>query len=110
MGRWISGRELVMSDSDKRNSLERYEAAMHAMQTGVAFDQAAGSQDGSPKHLRVGINLAMSDHASLVRLLLAKGIITEEEYFQAVAEGMEQEAEEYRKALSERWGKDVKLY
>lgn len=33
-----------------------YEQALHGMQSGVTFEHSQGSPDGSPKHLRVGIN------------------------------------------------------
>lgn len=94
----------------KEFNLQRYHDAAHEMQTGVAMDQQLGSQDGSPKHLRVGINSAMVDHGALVKLLIAKGVLTEEEYYQAIREGMEAEAVRYKKILSKRLGKDVELY
>jgi hypothetical protein len=73
----------------------RHHAAAHAMQTGVAYEQSKGSDDGTAKHLRTGINAAMSDQAGLVRLLIAKGIITQAEYTQAIADEMEHEVERY---------------
>jgi len=66
---------------------KNYQAACHAMQTGVKFmqnfehptevipDNAIEPSD-APKHLRVGINTIMCDHAALVKLLVKKGIIT----------------------------------
>jgi hypothetical protein len=69
------------------------------MQTGVKIDHERGSQDGSPKHLRVGVNAAMCDHGALVALLVAKGVISRVEYETAAADGMEREAERYRLRL-----------
>lgn len=76
----------------------------HAMQTGVGFDQSTGSDDGSPKHLRVGVNVALSDHGALVKLLIDKGLITEVEYMQAIVEGMRLEVQRYEKRMSEKNG------
>lgn len=84
-----------MSEED----VARYRQAAHAMQSGVKLDQELGSPDGSPKHLRVGVNSAMVDHAALVQLLIAKGILTEDEYHKAIADGMEAEVERYRERL-----------
>lgn len=88
---------------------ERHAAASHAMQSG-AQDQAGGSNDGSPKHLRVGVNVALCDHAALVGLLISKGLITEEEYGNAMASAMEGEVRRYEERLSEAYGVEVKLY
>lgn len=87
----------------------RYQRAMHAMQTGVAMDQGSGSPDGTPKHLRVGINAAMSDINAIGTLLIAKGIITLEEYELAIVEGVEKEAARYEQILGERLGCPVTL-
>lgn len=78
---------------------ERYQAAAHAMQTGVKIDHAKGSTDGSPKHLRVGINACAVDHAALVWLLIAKGVIDETEYVKEVADEMEREKQRYEERL-----------
>lgn len=82
------------------DDFERYLAAAHAMQTAVALDQTRGSDDGSPKHLRVGVNTALVDAGGLVKLLVDKGVITIEEYQKAIADAMEQEVKNYRKRLN----------
>lgn len=78
----------------------RYMAAMHAMQAGVSIDESRGSRDLSPKHLRVGVNSALVDCASLAKALIDKGVLSEEEYFRALAEGAEREKAEYEERLS----------
>lgn len=78
---------------------ERYLSAVHAMQTGVALDQSRGSNDGTPKHLRVGINSALCDHAALVRLLIERGLFTQDQYTKAIADEMEQEKQRYEERL-----------
>src|SRR5262249_16738309 len=69
----------------------RYRAAVHAMQTGVAIKMNYDPAETQPKHLRVGINSAMCDHAAVVPRLRDKGIITDAEYRTAIADEMERE-------------------
>lgn len=77
----------------------RYDAAAHAMQSGVAAEHLAGSKDGSPKHLRVGVNSAQVGIAALGRLLIDKGVITMDEYEAAMAAEMEAEQARYEQRL-----------
>ncbi|MEI9995129.1 MAG: hypothetical protein WDM91_11080 [Rhizomicrobium sp.] len=85
-----------MTDAEKAAEFaRRHQIAQHAMQAGVAYEIARDDHSVWPKHLRVGINTAMIDHASLVKLLVKKGVITELEYLQAIAEGMEDERARY---------------
>ena len=88
---------------------ERYARASHAMMSGVKAEQESGSNDGTPKHLRCGVNSALVNDAALVRLLIEKGIITEEEYVKAVADEMEREVERYQERLTRRFGYQVRL-
>lgn len=89
---------------------DRYMRAAHAMQTGVATEIGLGdSTPTDPKHLRVGINSAMSDQRALATLLIQKGIFTQEEYHSAVADAMELEKTEYEARLTDRLGKKVEL-
>lgn len=89
---------------------ERWEAAAHAMQSGVAMEMNHDSGPTSPKHLRVGVNTALVDHGSLVGLLVSKGVITHDEYVKAIADGMEEEKRRYEERLSKRFdGADITL-
>ncbi len=88
-----------LTDEERAALRSRYEVAAHAMQTGVLLKMHAGSGETTPKHLRVGVNAAMSDQGALARLLIAKGLISEREYFVAMAEGMEREAASYQDAV-----------
>ena len=88
---------------------ERYVAASHAMMSGVKAEHESGSTDGTPKHLRCGVNSALVNDAALVRLLVSKGIITEEEYVEAVADEMEREVARYEERLTRRFGYQVRL-
>ena len=88
---------------------ERYQAAAHAMQSGVAMEMNYDSKSTQPKHLRVGVNSALVDSSALAELLITKGIITEDEYLDAIAAGMEREAESYRARLQDRLGTSITL-
>lgn len=70
---------------------ERYEAAMHAVQTGIALLIARGRDLATPKHLRVGINSAMVTDNAIATLLIGKGVFTEPEYRDALAAAAERE-------------------
>ena len=82
--------------------MKRHRELSHAMQSGVEFSKDKRDQD--PKHLRVGINVALSDQGSLARLLIHKGVITEEELLQAIVDGMEREVEGYRDRIHSETG------
>ncbi len=81
--------------------VQQYTEAAHAMQTGVAYEMEINSKPTEPKHLRVGVNAAMCDHAGLVNLLIEKGIITKEEYLKAIATEMAAEKARYEQRLNE---------
>ena len=88
----------------------RYLVAAHAMQSGVKYDMDTGmTNDTTPKHLRVGINSSLVDNSALVTLLVQKGVITKEEYFEALVMGMEAEVERYEFELSRHLGVQVHL-
>lgn len=89
--------------------LDEYGRLAHAIQTGVAYDHEYGSADGSPKHLRTGLACVMSDFGSMGRLLIAKGLITEAEYFEAMLDGLRREVATYEARLSDRIGGATKI-
>ncbi|HZQ01398.1 MAG TPA: hypothetical protein VFB13_17770 [Reyranella sp.] len=95
-----------LTDEERRSLRARYEAAAHAMQSGAAIMLDGGSTQATPKHLRVGVNTAMADQGSLARLLIAKGLITEREYYVAIAEGMERERDLYISTVQALLGTD----
>lgn len=87
----------------------RYSAAAHAMQAGVAMEMHHNAAPTERKHLRVGINTALTDAAGLVKLLIAKGVFTEEEYLASITESMEAEKSRYEKYLTELIGVKISL-
>ena len=88
---------------------ERYLAAAHAMQSGVAMEIELGSAQATPKHLRVGVNSSLVNSSALGELLIAKGIITEGEYLEAMAAGMEREQKKYEDELTAQLHTNVTL-
>ncbi|MCW2317267.1 hypothetical protein M2322_002826 [Rhodoblastus acidophilus] len=91
--------------------LDRYDAAAHRVQTGIAFMMGTHDYKATePKHLRVGVDLTKADQGSLARLLVEKGVITEKEYVEAMVKGMEAEADNYAKVVrAAMGGVNVKL-
>lgn len=87
----------------------RYEAAMHAVQSGVAIDLEINPKTIEAKHLRVGVNSALIDSSAMARLLMKKGIITEREYLESVVEFAEKEQADYEAKLTAHFGKTIKL-
>lgn len=96
-----------MSDDPKTNL--PYEQAMHAVQTGVAYEMSTVPSATDPKHLRVGINSALINDAALVRLLIKKGLITQAEYIEEVRLEACREVDRYEDRLTETHGRRVVL-
>lgn len=96
-------------DVSAESAQERYKAAAHAMQTGVAYTMEFAPAATTPKHLRVGVNSAMVDSSALAQLLIQKGVITEEEYYSALADAMEREKALYERELANHYGQAVTL-
>jgi hypothetical protein len=102
---------------DEKTFAATYPRLAHAMQSGVAATIALNEQvaipgsrgDHTPKHLRVGVNMAMAEHSALSKLLCDKGVITEDEYRQALVDGLTREVAKYEKELSEKYGRPVTL-
>lgn len=71
----------------------------HAIQTAVAHDinmKGAKGAAADSKHLRVGTNVNMCDIASIAKLLIDKGVITEHEFQEAILAGLDREIERYK--------------
>lgn len=85
------------------DAIDRYFAAAHAMQTGVALKMNFEPEDTGPKQLRVGVNTAMVEHSALAYLLMSKGIISRVEYFEALAQAMESERDKYQDWVNRRY-------
>ena len=92
--------------STKEENIARYDAAARAMQSGVAAKMAFNPAETSPKHLRVGVNSAHGSDAALLDLLIEKGLITQEEFFEKLATWMEKEVDGYKKEVNAHYGTD----
>lgn len=85
-------------------------ALAHAMQSGVAHVIQAGlSNEAEPKHLRVGVNMAMVEHGALVELLINKGYCTLAEVKDFNITALEREVVSYEKQLQDHYGREIKL-
>jgi len=87
----------------------RYERAMHGVQSGVAAKMGYDPTETTGKHLRVGVNSALLQNSALVLLLLRAGVITEDDYWAALADAAEQERALYERWLSDHTGAAVHL-
>ena len=101
---------MIESDDRKQQLWSRISTAQHSMQTGVAAKMAVSEKETQPKHLRVGVNMAMVEHSALVELLIEKGVITELEYLEKLAAGIEKEAAAYQEFLSGQLGSNISLH
>lgn len=79
-------------------------ALSHAIQTGVAYELEKDPRSGTPKHLRTGVNIALVESGALVRLLVKKGLITEEEYYAELIAGLEDEKNTYERRVQALYG------
>ena len=86
-----------------------YDEHALAMQAGVKAKAAYTDVETTNVSLRVGVNAAMVEHAALAGLLIEKGIITEDEYANAIAEAMFREKSRYEAELFKKHGVEVKL-
>jgi hypothetical protein len=87
-----------------------YPEACHAVQSGIAFELAQVDPDsGTPKHLRTGLDLRACDHCTLVRLLIAKGLLTDEEYVETIRLETIREVIRLEDELSAKTGATVRL-
>jgi hypothetical protein len=99
----------MTEEQKKQAATDRWHKAAHAMQSGVVMEMHEKPGPTQPNHLRVGVNTALADRGSLVRLLISKGVFTELEYLDAIAAGMEIEVAGYEARLSETYGTKVTL-
>ncbi|HKV68355.1 MAG TPA: hypothetical protein VJN72_09715 [Gaiellales bacterium] len=104
--------KIHVTDPETEALWERYYGLCHAVQTGVlqamntmpeqGCDDERGSCGG--KHLRTGVNIAMTESGALAGLLVEKGLITEREYVTALVGGMEREVARYEQMLTKHYG------
>ena len=82
---------------------QEYLKIVHSIQCAIDFDhkvkmnEEGEDKSWEPKHLRVGIDTTKAEDAGLAVLLIKKGVITEEEYYQAMLDGVKKELEIYER-------------
>lgn len=88
-----------------------YERHLHGMQSGVKAMMEAQPRPLADelKHLRVGINSAMVNDLALVRILMAKGVLSALEYSEAMTVAMREEKEGYERQVGELYATKVTL-
>jgi len=89
---------------------KQYENLCHAMQTGVAYKINIDASETSPKHLRVGVNSALVETSALVKLLIDKGLISEQDFWELMVSMMQSEVNLYQDFLSAHLGSEVRLH
>jgi len=90
-------------------NMERYRAAMRAMQSGVAFKMNYEGSETTPKSLRAGVNSALIDSGAIAQFLIAKGVFTAEEFSAQLAENAEREVKMYEDWIRARFGPEVTI-
>ena len=107
---------------------QRYMAALHAVQTGIEYRRQYDRKFVEEKHLLVGIvsnevtdaaqnellirariTERQMEQAALARLLIAKGIFTEEQYIEVLAKEAEKEKATYERELRQHYGAKITL-
>ncbi len=103
-----------MDDDRPRNDLP-YREALHGVQAGVALElrqQNPTLGEGviaALKSLRVGVDSAMVNDAALMRLLVRKGLFTDEEYGEEIRLEANRELDRYEDRLSAAHGARITL-
>lgn len=105
----MSEGKIEVVDIESIELRQRYTSALHGVQSGIAMLIESGDTLATPKHLRVGVDSAHVTNQAVARLLIAKGIITEREYTEAVMVAMEEEKASMERRVSEKLGASVKL-
>lgn len=90
-----------------QKDVDRYLAAAHAVQSAIAYSLVSNPSEGSPKHLRVGIDTQKVEQGALATMLIEKGIFTLDEYQKAMADAMEREVSLRADDLSAKMGKKI---
>lgn len=90
----------VLHEMNLREIELAQELAIRNGGTVITFDPVTlrthDKHPNGPKHLRTGLNLSKSDMFGLALLLMAKGVITEAEYVEAMRLGANEELARYQ--------------
>lgn len=84
-----------------------YEQAAHGVQSAIKYEMEERGWRGNEnewKHLRAGIDMRAAEAAGLVQLLIQKGILTEDEYLEAMRLSANEELARYIEYLRKTYG------
>lgn len=82
---------------------QRYYDAAHAVQAGTKMTETDAMD------CRIGLNVQMAEFGGLAKLLIDKGLITLDEYEDAMVAGVEREKARLEAELSKRTGAKIVL-
>lgn len=88
---------------------EEYNRLAHAVQTGVMYVLERDPSGASPKHLRTGVNTAKVELGALCKLLIDKGLVTQDEVFGYILDGLRDEIAMYERQLKQQFGAEITL-
>lgn len=91
--------------------MSTYKRHAHAVLSAIGFNPNKTALE--PRHLRVGIDMGKADTAGLVNLLIDKGVLSAQEYIEAVEKSAAEEVERQKQALARELGIDpahIQLY
>jgi hypothetical protein len=94
---------------------EQLTSLPHRVQSAIAFLSDKLAREGrrnqalEPKHLRVGVNSALVEASALGMLLMQKGLVTPDEYYEALIRGWESEVKSYQDLIHQAFGPNVSI-
>ncbi|MES2694185.1 MAG: hypothetical protein V4773_11985 [Verrucomicrobiota bacterium] len=86
-----------------------YEAAVHGIQSAIAYDMKNGGRATEPKHMRVGVDTSKAEMAGLATILIEKGVFTVEEYVEVMRRAVNEEVAMREAEISAKVGRKVDL-
>jgi hypothetical protein len=101
--------EFAKKDTDLRHAVQTGVAYLQQYSENVAFYTNNPSLARILKHLQTGLCCAMCEHATILKLLIDKGLITEAEYFEAALKTLSEEVKRHEETLSSIVGASIKL-
>lgn len=99
-----SRRSMTAEEFAARNT-----ALRHAIQTGAMYEAEQNPIVMEYKHNRVAIDAQQAEYAALIMLLVNKGVITWEEYYEVSIAALTAEVVRYEQRLTRMFGAKIKL-
>lgn len=80
---------------------QQFQAGAQEIDTLLRKAASRGYLDGTPRNLKAAPGLALSMADQIGKVLIAKGVLTEEEYFEIILDGLAAEKQYYNQQLEE---------